>query len=55
MEWISIDDVKFLLSLCPNEEIVPTGLDSTFYITLSAEADQKIADRLSEIRAKINR
>ena len=54
-DWISVDDVKFLLSFCPDEISVPKGLDPTFYFTLSQKGDQEIADKLKIIRDKLPR
>ena len=46
-------DVKFLLSFAPQDTLVPSHLDPTFHHTLSAEGDQKIADRIAKIKLKV--
>lgn len=52
-ELVSIEDVRIMLSFCPECHEVPVGLDPTFYFTLSAAGDQVLMDRLAKIRAKL--
>lgn len=48
-KWISVEDVKFLLSFCPEGE-TPKGLDPMFYFSLTYEGDKEIEKRLIRIR-----
>jgi hypothetical protein len=43
----------FLLSFAPKDTVVPKGLDPTFYHTLSADGDQKLANRINKIKAEV--
>lgn len=54
-EWVSVDDVKFLLSFAPKDkpESVPKGLNPMFYHTLSYEGDYDITIRLEKIRRSL--
>ena len=48
------EDIEFLLSFVPGwAKEAPPGLCPTFYGTLTQEGDQKVVDRVNEIRARI--
>ena len=49
-----IKDIKFLLSFAPEDDLVPLGLPPEFYMTLTAEGDQKIVDRIQAIKRKVH-
>ena len=51
-QW-SVEEVKLLLSFCPEHETVPAGLMPMFYFSLSSEKDQEIVNRIQDIRNKL--
>lgn len=50
--WISVEDVKFLLSFAPKDtpESVPKGMSPEFYLTLDYDDEVKLAERVERIR-----
>lgn len=45
--------VKFLLIFAPTEENFAEGLDPTFYITLTADGDRHLHERVAEIKKAV--
>ncbi len=51
--WVSVEDVRLLLSFCPDELDSPKGLSPEFYFTGDAYKDQDLLNRINSIRRSL--